>query len=80
MSAIKTLLPDDFDGDEDFMRVPDYDADNVMDGIKPADYHYLMLYNSLTSLAVIKPLEYLDELKYCRHLLDTIIEETEKPF
>jgi uncharacterized protein YlbG (UPF0298 family) len=76
MSRIKTLLPDDFDGTD---PREDHSYNDVID-ISPADHYYLTLYNALDNLETIKPVEYLDELKYCRNVLDGIIESIEKPF
>lgn len=52
----------------------------ILDDFTADDHYYLELINAITNLQVLKPIQYLDELNYCKYLLEQLIIEMEQPF
>lgn len=79
MSKIKKLL----DENADFTDPRESQATSeptITDEFTANDHYYLELINSINNLQVLKPYQYLDEIKYCKYLLEQLINEMEKPF
>lgn len=79
MSKIKTTLPEDFDATDaqEPMATSEPVATNEFSA---SDHYYLELINAVLKLQVLKPYDYINELKYSVYLLNKLVEEMEHPF
>lgn len=80
MAKIKQQLIDtDFDATDD--REPIATSEPaILNDFTANDHYYLELINAINNLQVLKPIQYLDEIKYCKYLLEQLIIEMEQPF